>query len=210
MLKSIPGRLKLQPFYYLIRDFPLLIQLMIQGKIPALFTVIRVSISVMNQLLNLQTDHQTYWGRAVESVVYLLIKRPHYGKKLTIVYTLITSKLSVTHSLVGVLLTKECLIHSIILALLTNRLRMFLVRSVVKNEENCSNNLTRYSNKPLIITVTTVSAISVAVTVPSGTHLRPHYFTKHGHQFSDIQCTQFYPDRLTKCIFFKLPIINEL
>ena len=66
---------------------------------------------------------------------------------------------------------------------------VFPVRSVVKDEENCSNNLTRYSNKPLIITVTTVSAISVAVTVPSGAHLRPHYFTKHGHQFSDIQCT---------------------
>ena len=50
---------------------------------------------------------------------------------------------------------------------------VFSVRSVVKNEGNCFNNLTRYSNKPLIITVTTVSAISVAVTVPLGATYAP-------------------------------------
>ena len=109
------------------------------------------SISVMNQLLNLQTDHQTHWGRTAKSVVYLLIKCLNYRKKLIIVYTLITSKFLNPHSLIGVLLIKEWLIHSIVLALLTNKLRMFLVRPVVKNRENCSNNLTRYLNKPLIM-----------------------------------------------------------
>ena len=107
MLKSSLGRLTLQPLYYLIKDFPLPIRLMIQGKIPALFTIIQVSMSVINQLLNLQTAHQGYRGRTNESVVYLLIKRSCYGKKLIIVYTLIASKSLLTHSLVGVLLIKE-------------------------------------------------------------------------------------------------------
>ena len=80
---------------------------MIQGKIPALFTIIQVSMSVINQLLNLQTAHQGYRGWTNESVVYLLIKRSSYGNRLILTYTLIASKLLVTHSLVGVLLIKE-------------------------------------------------------------------------------------------------------
>ena len=151
MLKSSLSRLTLQPLCYLIKDFPLLIRLMVQGKIPALFTIIQVSMSMINQLLNLQTARQGYWGRTNKSVVYLLIKRSSYGKKLIVVYTLIASKLLITHSLVGILLIKEWLVHLIVLDLLTNKLRVLLVRSVVKNEENYSNNSTRYLNKPLIM-----------------------------------------------------------
>ena len=94
-----------------------------------------------------------YTNLRADAVVYLLIKYLNYGKKLILIYTLIVRKLLVGYSLVGVLLIriKEQLIYLIVLALLTNKLRVFLVRLIVKNKKHFSYNLILYLNKPLIM-----------------------------------------------------------
>ena len=70
---------------------------------------------------------------------------------------------------------------------------VFPVRSVVKDEENCSNNLTRYSNKPLIITVTAVSATSITVTVPSGVTYAPITLLNTGSHLAASSLSNFTP-----------------